>query len=293
MDQAGTLRKIMNNRPLARPLSTKQLKVISVTSGKGGVGKTNLVANLALALQRRGEKVLVLDGDFGLANMNIIMGLDVKGTIYDVLTGNKAIEDIVLKTKTGVSLLPSSSGIFKMSNLSVADKSILMEKLEGLSIPFDYLLIDTGAGINSDVMYLNAAASEVLVISTPEPTSIADAYALMKVMSREHNVKRFKLIVNMANNEKEGQVVYQNLLEVADRFLNISIEYLGCVEFDRKVSQCVVSRKLVLERYPDIPTCRSIESIAQSIQSHSKIKSPVTGNMQFFWRTLMTTEVSV
>jgi flagellar biosynthesis protein FlhG len=279
MDQAGTLRKLMSNRVAVRPMN------------KGGVGKTNVVANLAVMLQKAGNRVLVLDGDFGLANLNIVMGLEAKYTINDVISGEREMNDVMLTGPHGVRLIPASSGIFKMTQLSMADKTILMERLEAAPIPFDVLLIDTGAGINSDVAYLNAAATEVIVVATSEPTSIADAYALMKVMSQDYRVKRFKLLVNMIDSPKEAQAVYNNLLNVADRFLNIHIEYLGHVLDDRRVSQSVISRRVLCEAWPDSPATRCLESVAKALME-SPAKSELTGNVQFFWRTLLN-EVNV
>jgi flagellar biosynthesis protein FlhG len=291
MDQAGTLRRLMSNRVAIRPMNMKPIRVISVTSGKGGVGKTNVVANLAVMLQKAGHKVLVLDGDFGLANLNIVMGLDAKHTINDVLTGEKDLSDVMLTGPHGLKLLPASSGIFRMTQLSMAEKTILMERLETTPMAFDTLLIDTGAGINSDVAYLNAAATEVVVVSTPEPTSIADAYALMKVMSQDYRVKRFKLLVNMVDNPKEALSVYNQLLSVSDRFLNIQIEYLGHILDDRRVSQAVMARKPVCEAYPDSPASRCFELISKTLLE-TPAKSELTGNVQFFWRTLLN-EVTV
>lgn len=286
MDQAGTLRRLMSNRVAIRPMNMKPVRVISVTSGKGGVGKTNVVANLAVMLQKAGHRVLVLDGDFGLANLNIVMGLDAKHNISDVVSGDKEIADIMLSGPHGVQVIPASSGIFKMTQLSTAEKTILIEKLEAAPAPFDILLIDTGAGINSDVAYLNAAATEVLVVATPEPTSIADAYALMKVMSQDYKVKRFKLLVNMVENPKEALGVYNNLLSVSDRFLNIHIEYLGHILDDRRVSQSVIARKVLCEAWPDSPATRCFEMVAKALHE-SPAKSELTGNVQFFWRSLI------
>lgn len=291
MDQAGTLRKLMSNRVAIRPMTMKPIRVISVTSGKGGVGKTNVVANLAVNLQKAGHQVLVLDGDFGLANLNIVMGMEPKHTIYDVISGEKDMSDVMLKGPHGLHLIPASSGIFKMTQLSMAEKTILMERMEAAPVKFDILLIDTGAGISSDVAYLNSAATEVVVVTTPEPTSIADAYALMKVMSQDYRVKRFKLLVNMVDNPKEALAVYNNLLNVADRFLNIQIEYLGHVMDDKRVSQAVMSRKVVTDAYPDSAASRCFEMVAKSLLE-TPAKSELTGNVQFFWRTLLN-EVSL
>jgi flagellar biosynthesis protein FlhG len=255
------------------------------------VGKTNIVANLSVLLQKAGHQVLVLDGDFGLANLNIVMGLEAKHTIADVISGKLSVQDVVLTGPAGVKVIPASSGILKMTQLSAGEKSMVLEQLESSPIPFDTLLIDTGAGINSDVAYLNAAATEVLVVATPEPTSIADAYALMKVMSQEHRVKRFKLVVNMVSDPKEALGVYNNLLHVADRFLNIQIEYLGHILEDRRLSQAVMARKVVCEAWPDCPASRSLELVAKTLRE-MPAKSELTGNVQFFWRTLLN-EVSL
>lgn len=291
MDQAGTLRKLMGNRVAIRPMNMKSVRVISVTSGKGGVGKTNIVANLAIQLQRAGHRVLILDGDFGLANLNIVMGLEPKHTLYDVISGEKDLDDVILTGPHGVRLLPASSGIFKMTQLSMAEKSILMERLENAPVPFDVLLIDTGAGINSDVAYLNAVATEVIVVATPEPTSMADAYALMKVMSQDYRVRRFKLVVNMVDNPKEALAVYNNLLNVADRFLNIRIEYLGHIMNDRRVSQSVIARKALCDAWPESPAARCFEMLSKTLLE-TPAKSELTGNVQFFWRSLLN-EVSL
>lgn len=286
MDQAGTLRKLMNNRVAIRPSTMRPVRVISVTSGKGGVGKTNVVANLGIQLQKAGKKVLMLDGDFGLANLNIILGLEANHSIHDVLDGTKEFQDIIVQGPHGIKVIPSSSGIFRMTQLSMAEKTIVMERLEATPIQFDILLIDTGAGINSDVAYLNAAATEVIVVATPEPTSIADAYALMKVMSQNYKVKTFKLIVNMVDSSKEAFGVYSNLLNVTDKFLNVKIEYLGHVLEDRKVSQSVVARKAVSDAWPQTAASQCFESIAQTLRE-CPATGEVTGNLQFFWRTLL------
>ncbi len=291
MDQAGTLRRLMDTRKEHGISKGKPIRVISVTSGKGGVGKTSLVANLAVALQRNGHRVLVLDGDFGLANLNIVLGLDPVGTIHDVIEGRMGIDEIVATGPAGVSLIPASSGIFGTTNLGASEKCLLMEHLESISENYDILLIDTGAGINSDVAYPNAAAQEILVVATPEPTSIADAYALMKVMNQRHRISRFKLIVNMVENPREGLAVHNHLLNVSDRFLNIQIEYVGHVAYDRKMSQAIVSRKVVCDGYPDSNVAKCIQVLARSI-SESRPQATLTGNTQFFWRSLMS-EVSI
>ncbi len=286
MDQAGTLRKLMQRRVAIRPMNMKPVRVITVTSGKGGVGKTNVVANLAVLLQKTGNRVLVLDGDFGLANMNIVMGIEARHTIHDVITGEKEISDVIVTCANGVRIIPASSGIMRMTQLSASEKTILMERLEAAPVQFEVLLIDTGAGINSDVAYLNAAATELIVVVTPEPTSIADAYALMKVMSQDHKIKRFKLLVNMVDNGKDAMGVYNNLLNVSDRFLNINIEYLGHVLRDARMSQAVLSRKVLCEGWPKSPAAECLEAVAKTLLE-KPAATGLTGNVQFFWRNLL------
>jgi flagellar biosynthesis protein FlhG len=264
----------------------RPVRVISVTSGKGGVGKTNIVANMAYTLQKMGHRVLVLDGDFGLANMNIVMGLEPKFNIYDVISGEKDISDVIMTTREGVRLIPASSGIFQMTQLSMSEKTVLMERLESSNLNFDILLIDTGAGINSDMAYLNAAATEVLVVATPEPTSIADAYALMKVMSQDYHIQRFRLIVNMVESPKDALAVYNNLLNVSDRFLNINIEYIGHIFRDPKVSQAVIARKVLCDGWPESAAAKCVQGICKSLIDLPG-KAELTGNVQFFWRTLL------
>ena len=277
----------MNQRMMPRPASFRSVKVLSITSGKGGVGKTNIVANLATLMQKAGKKVLVLDGDFGLANLNIVMGLEPRGTIQEVITGDKEIEDIVLTGPSGLKLLPASSGIFQMSQLSMTDKTLLLDKIEASSMPFDVLIIDTGAGINSDVTYLNTMANDVVVVTTPEPTSMADAYALMKVMSQQHKVKNFKLLVNMVSEPKEGLAVYENLLSVSDRFLNISIEYLGHIVYDKRVSHSVMARRVHCEGFPQSQASSCLSSIAGNLIQNGESTRDFTGHLQFFWRSVL------
>lgn len=285
-DQASTLRQLIKNRPRMRSVATKPLRVISVTSGKGGVGKTNVVANLSIALQKMGHRVLILDGDFGLSNLNIVMGLEAQHTISDVLSGSKTMKEIIIRGPHGVHLIPASSGVLKMTELTHSERNMMMEYLESIPMTFDILLIDTGAGIHSDVAYLNAAANEVIVVVTPEPTSIADAYALMKIMSQNYGVKRFKLLANRILSEKEAFSVYQNLLTVSDRFLNIRIEYLGYVLEDEKLAQSVRMRKVLIEAWPSAPASICFENLSKSLMANA-LEPTLTGNVQFFWKTLL------
>ncbi len=179
------------------------VRVISVTSGKGGVGKTCCVVNLAISLAREGKRVLVFDADLGLCNLDVMLGLSPKYNINHVLRGEKQIEDVIVKGPEGIMVIPAASGISELTNLNAEQRLALTSSMEMLDKDVDIMIIDTGAGISNNVMFFNTAAQEIIVVVTPEPTSLTDAYALMKVLMKKHGEKSFKLLVNTARGEKE------------------------------------------------------------------------------------------
>src|SRR3990172_5870955 len=246
MDQAVTLRSFMEEESPSVPGT----RVISVSSGKGGVGKTNSVANLAIAFSRLGKRVLLLDADLGLGNLDVLLGLAPRFNIGHLLRGEKTIEEVLVDGPEGVKILPASSGVQELTDLSTEERLLLASHLEGLESLFDIMIIDTGAGISSNVLFFNVAAQEIMVVVTPEPTSITDAYALMKVLLHKHGERRFKLLVNEVKTRKEGIEVYRKISLAAERFLSISVEYLGSVLLDENVSRSVIRQKAVMELYP-------------------------------------------
>jgi len=285
MDQAGTLRTIVNQQEKNEgPI--KQVKVIAVTSGKGGVGKTNIVANLAYTLSAVNRKrVMVLDADLGLGNLDILLGLAPEYNLADVIEGRKNVREIVLEGPGGIKILPAGSGIQTITELGRADKANLLTQIDELEEEIDFLLIDTAAGISSNVMFFNVAAQEILVVASPEPTSITDAYALMKVMSQEYAENHFKLLINSVKNEAEAKGVYKKLCTVADRFLNISIDYFGFVVTDPVVTRSVRQQKAIAELFPGSPASLCFRSMANSLLESSD-SDGVTGNIQFFWKRI-------
>ena len=206
-----------------RRSGSKVTRVMSFTSGKGGVGKTNTVVNTAIALAQRGNKVLILDADLGLANVDVLLDLRPEYTIHDVLTGSRHIEEIMLDGPQGISLIPAASGIEDIGHLSTANKLILMEAIENVAYDFDYLLIDTQAGIGNDVMYFNSASSEIVGVINGEPTSLTDAYALIKVMASNYSERSFSILANNVPNEREGNRAFSRLADAVDRFLHIRL----------------------------------------------------------------------
>ena len=202
MDQAAGLRRMVNMETavpsetvVKNSIQSSPIRVISVTSGKGGVGKTSISANLAVAFQKLNKKVLILDADLGLANMDIMLGINPRYTISDVLSGEKSLEDVIVETPAGFKLLPGASGMQELTELDENQKRFLLSELDAIHEDFDIILIDTSAGISSNVMYFNFAAMERLVVLTNEPTSLTDAYALIKVLTNTYNQKRFKVLI--------------------------------------------------------------------------------------------------
>ena len=264
-------------------------RVISTTSGKGGVGKSNIVANLGFALSKLGKKVLILDADLGLGNLDVLLGLAPKYNFSHAIMGTKTVEEILVQGPGNVKILPASSGIQELTELTHEQKSRILTALDSLIDSIDIFLIDTGAGISSNVMYFNSSAQEIMVVVSPEPTSITDAYAIMKVLSIDYSQKHFKLIVNMARNAGEAEEVFRQLKLVADRFLNITIDYLGYVLMDENIKRGVKLQKVVSELYPDTRASRCFASLAKKICDSPPPPIP-EGGTNFFWRRLVPDE---
>ncbi len=276
LSKARHLRQVKDGKRTIPP------RVISVTSGKGGVGKSSVVANLAVSLAAKGERVLLLDGDFGLANLDIMLDLRPKGNIHDVLKGERDPRDILVRVGPNIDMLPASSGVIAMTQLGDEDKWRLIEMMQSLENGYDVLLIDTGAGISDDVTWLNSSAGEIIVVATPEPTSIADAYALMKVLNQKHKIKHFQLLVNQARSEAEALRVYQQITAVSDRFLNVSIDYLGHVLWDDLWTYAVRQRKPIVSAYPNSNAAKNFSTLADTLFRPTERMVANGGNVQFF-----------
>jgi len=240
-------------------------RIISITSGKGGVGKSNIVANVGFVLSRLGKRVLILDADLGLGNLDVLLGLTPKYNLSHAVMGTRTISEITLEGPGKIMILPASSGVQEMADLTDEQKAKFLCSLDSVMDDVDVLLIDTGAGISSNVMYFNSNAREILVVVTPEPTSITDAYALMKLLSLNYSQNRFKLVVNFANSSREAEDVYQQIKLVADRFLNITIEYMGFVLVDQRVKEGVRRQKIVSEMRPEAAASRCFVSLAKAL----------------------------
>ncbi len=297
MDQADGLREMVKARvrvigsgdkihgPSCEKASTR---VISVTSGKGGVGKTNIVGNLAVAFSRLGKKVLVLDGDLGLANIDIIFGLSPAHNIKHVVNGEKNLSDVIVTGPEGIRIIPAGSGVQDLVHLTQGQKLNLLNEFDALEEQFDILLIDTGAGISSNVMYFSLAAEERIVVATSEPTSITDAYALIKVMYTRHGTNSFKLLVNMVEHQDEAGAVFENLSNAIVRFLNgISLEYVGFIPKDANLAKSVRQQCTVTTKYPESPSSQGFAELAGRLMA-APSETTQDGNIKFFWKKLIT-----
>jgi flagellar biosynthesis protein FlhG len=283
VDQAAMLRKMTGQKKdninmVANgncAITHPKICVISITSGKGGVGKTNIAANLAYLLAEAKKKTMILDADCGLANIDLILGLTPKYNLYHVLKGEKSLKEVIVNGPGGIKILPSSSGIQEMSSLSMAQKFILRDELNALTVRPDFMLIDTSAGINDNVLYFNMVANETIVVVTPEPTSLTDAYALIKLLYQRHAKKRFSLLVNMVKTPQEAKEVFMRMAQATNHFLNLAIEQIGYISIDDNVTKAVKQQKLLAELYPDSPSVKSLRKVAERLcQQRSEHDDP-------------------
>lgn len=279
-DQASGLRR------LTKPTLTK---VVAVTGGKGGVGKTNVTLNLALSLAQQGKKVMVLDGDLGLANIDIMLGVRAHKNLGHVLDGECELADIIVEGPYGVRLIPATSGTKSMAELTPVQHAGLIRAFSSLEEEVDILLIDTAAGISDMVTSFSRAAQDIIVVVCDEPTSITDAYALIKLLSREHNVQRFKIVANMVRSYREGRELFAKLTLVTDRFLSASMELVACIPLDEKVRLSVRKQKVVVDAYPRSPAALAMKSLANKVITWPVPKAP-SGHLEFFVEKLLRNE---
>lgn len=262
LDQAESLRRLVSREvePVEKEKPVHKAKIITVTSGKGGVGKSNFVVNLGIALQKQGKKVLIFDADIGMGNDDVLMGVYPKYTIFDVLKG-KDIKDIVVEGAYGIKLLAGGSGINQVEDLQPHERTLFLNKIESLT-EFDYILMDTGAGINRSVLAFIACSDELVIITTPEPTSITDAYSLVKATDHFKLKEKAHLVVNKSFTKQEGEQTYAKFKRAVNRFLKVEMNYLGCILDDKKLVMGVREQTPFVVSYPNSEASKSIEEIA-------------------------------
>lgn len=265
MDQAEQLRNIIKKQNQKRHIA----RVITVTSGKGGVGKSSIAINLALHMRKLGKRVVVLDTDFGLANVEVMLGIRPQYNLADVLYRGKEVKDIITPGPLEIGFISCGSGIHELVDMTREQLSVLVQKLYDLDEMADIIVIDTGAGISESVLEFVAVSSEVLLVATPEPTSLTDAYALLKTLHKKEEFLPdntvIKLIANRTFSEKEGNDLYSKLNVVSERFLNFKLKYLGNIPQDQNVSRACIQQKPIIMAYPNSPASLALERLAAAL----------------------------
>ncbi|KDC53831.1 MinD/ParA family ATP-binding protein [Pseudoalteromonas sp. S3431] len=279
LDQASGLRKMSQN-------NNNGVKVIAVTGGKGGVGKTNVSLNTAIALGQQGNRVLVLDADLGLANCDVMLGLRVERNLSHVLSGECELDEILVEGPAGIKIVPATSGSQSMVELSQSEHAGLIRAFSELNTEFDILIVDTAAGISDMVLSFSRAAQDVMVVVCDEPTSITDAYALIKVLSREHGVYKFKIVANMVRSMREGHELFAKLSKVTDRFLDVSMELVATIPYDENMRKATRRQKVIVELFPSSPASVAFKALATRAVKWPIPNQP-SGHLEFFIEKLV------
>jgi flagellar biosynthesis protein FlhG len=262
-------------------------RVISFTSGKGGVGKTNVVTSLAQLGRRQDQRVLVMDADLGLANIDVLLGVRPQHTLQDVIEGRAAIRDVLIEGPGGVTFLPGGSGVAELTSLETAQKLALLDAINEVGEEFDTLLVDTGAGISPNVLYFNQAAAEVVTVVTPEPTSIADAYGVIKVLHQKGRKGPVYVLVNMARNGSEASHVFQRLALAADRFLGLELVNLGWLPKDSRLENAVRQQKTLVDLYPRSKVAGRLQQVSDRLYAMPQPDVSGESGMVRFWSHLL------
>ena len=269
-----------------REPASAAVQVIAVTGGKGGTGKTSVAVNLATALAQNGRKVMLLDGDLGLANVDVLLGLTPRFTLEHVLNGERRLEEVILETQSGVRVVPSASGVARMAALTTTEQAGIVQAFGSLPGTLDVLIVDTAAGISESVLQFCQASQQILVVLRDEPTSLTDTYALIKVLSRNHGVRQFRVLANMTRNAGQGENVFRRLQRVTDRYLEVVLDFVGEIPEDNSMQKSIQAQRAVLEAYPSCPASRAFKRLA-STASRWPLPSGPSGRLEFFLERML------
>lgn len=262
------------------------VQVIAVTGGKGGVGKTSVAINTAVALARQGKRVAILDADFGLANVDVLLGLSAPNTIEQLLDGECTLADILLTGPFGIRIIPASSGARRLTRMTLLEQAGLIRAFSELATQIDVLLVDTAAGIADSVLTFANASQELLLVLCNEPSSLTDAYALVKLMNRDFGRRRFRVVANMVADDDEGRQLLQRLAGVCDQFLDVTLRYAGAIPFDTQLRDAVKAQRAVSEYAPSAPSSLAFQRLADNI-AQWPVPPGADGRLQFFVESLL------
>lgn len=282
MDQAEGLRRVVSPKPV---------KIIAVSSGKGGVGKTNVSTNLAISMAKQGKEVLLLDADLGMANVDVLLGLNTEYDLSHVMSGERTLEEVIVEGPSNIKVIPASTGISAMANLSTAQQMGLINAFSELSFAVDVMIIDTGAGISDSVINFCGASQDVVVVVHDEPASITDAYAFIKVMSRKHNVRKFHVLANMTHDAREGHDLFLKLSKATDRFLDVVLDFIGAVPYDGKLRKAIQHQRAVVDAFPNSPSSLAFKRITKQIFSWPD-STQTGGQLKFFVERMINSDTA-
>lgn len=290
MDQAEQLRLLVNKQQEQKKIERKVSRVITVTSGKGGVGKSTLTVNLAIQLSRLGKKVIILDADFGLANIEVMLGIRPDYNLADLMFRGKELKEIIIPGPENIGFISGGSGIQELSRLTREQVVYLVQKLYELDELADIILVDTGAGISDSVLEFVSASNEVLLVATPEPTSITDAYALLKTLNRRSGFSKedtvLRMVANRIKGNEEGEALYNKLGIVVEKFLNLKVEYMGGIPDDPNCGKAIMQQSPITLSEPRSASVKAIASIAAKIAQSENETVDRKGISQLFNRFL-------
>ncbi|WP_305790648.1 MinD/ParA family protein [Candidatus Endoriftia persephone] len=267
-------------------VNPEPVRVIAVTGGKGGVGKTNISVNLGVAMAEMGRRVMLLDADLGLANIDVMLGLHPEFDLSHVMRGERRLEEILVTGPHGMKVVPGASGVQKMAELSTAQHVGLINAFSELANDVDVLLIDTAAGISDQVVSFSRAAQEVVVVVCDEPASITDAYAIIKLLNREHGVSRFRVLANMVRTVQEGRDLYNKMCRVTDRYLDAMLSYMGSIPYDEQLRKAVKAQRPVVDGFPRSKAAQAFKNLAKKADTWP-LPTGVSGDLQFFVERLI------
>jgi flagellar biosynthesis protein FlhG len=272
LDQAAGIRKMNKSKPV---------RVIAIASGKGGVGKTNISVNVGISLVQMGQRVVLMDADMGLANVDILLGVYPKYNLSHVLTGEKTLDEIMVTAPSGLKLIPGASGIQKMTELSTIEQAAVIRAFSEIDQQIDVLIVDTAAGISSSVVNFSRACQEIIIVICDEPTSLTDAYAFIKLLNRDYGCNSFHIVTNMVQSVQQGKALFQKLNKVTDNYLDVTLQFVGAIPYDEYLRQSVQKQTPVVLGFPRSKSAQAMKAIAMKIDNWP-LKTHAGGYIEFF-----------